>query len=104
MVYQGRDVMQVTFTPQADAKPVENSSSDAGLPVFLLVPPAEGPQVNEVDMQLFGARKTVTTAGSATVEADPGEAWAGLLPAGGVAVSATFDEMTGEWILTGKQP
>jgi hypothetical protein len=41
----------------------------------------------------------VTTAGSATVQADPGEAWAGLLPAGGGPVPATFDEMTGDWIL-----
>ena len=54
-------------------------------------------------MQLFGPRRTVTTPGTATVEAGSGEAWAGLLPADGVAASATFDEMTGEWILTPKQ-
>jgi Acetoacetate decarboxylase (ADC) len=104
VAYQARDVMRITFTPSPDTKPAETSSSDPGLPVFLLVPPEEGPQVNEVDMHLFGARKTVTTAGSAIVQADPGEAWAGLLPADGVPISVTLDEMTGEWILTGRQP
>jgi len=101
VAYQGRDVMRVKFTPQSGAEPVEKSSSDAGLPVFLLLPPGEGPQVNEVDLQLFGPRRTVTTTGSATIEAGAGEAWAGLLPAGGIASYATFDEMTGEWILSG---
>ncbi|MCJ7491529.1 MAG: acetoacetate decarboxylase family protein [Dehalococcoidia bacterium] len=101
VAYQGRDIMRVTFTPQPGTKPVETSSSDAGLPVFLLVPPAEGPQVNEVDIELSGAQRKVTTAGSATIEADPGEAWAALLPPGGVAASATLDEVTGEWVLSG---
>lgn len=97
--YQGRDVMRMNFTSQS--QPVEKSSSDPGPPIFLLQPPAQGPQVNEVDLQLFGPRRTVTTTGSAIIEADPGEAWAGLLPAGGIATYATFDEMTGEWTLSG---
>jgi hypothetical protein len=98
---QGRDVMRVTFTPQAGAKPAETTTTDAGLPVFLLVPPGKGPQVNEVDINLSGEQRKVITAGSATIEADPGEAWAGLLPPGGVAASATLDELTGEWVLSG---
>lgn len=103
VAHEGRTVMQVTFTPKAGAHPVETSSTDAGLPCFLLVPPAEGPLVNEVVTELSEPRRTVTTAGSATVEADPDEAWAGLLPAGGASLSATFDEMTGDWVLSGKQ-
>jgi acetoacetate decarboxylase len=104
VIYQGRDVMRVTFTPDAGAEPVENSSADPGLPVFLLVPPAEGPQVNEVNTDIAGERRTVTTAGTITIEADPGEAWAGLLPEAGTAVWGSLDEMTGEWVLTGAQP
>jgi len=103
VVYQGRSVMQVTFTPQAGSKPVTNSSSEPGAPVFLLVPPGEGPQVNEVNNDLVGERRTATTSGSATVAADPGESWAGLLPAGGVATWARFEEMTGDWVLVPTQ-
>jgi hypothetical protein len=101
VAYQGRDVMRVTFTPQPGARPAESTTTDPGLPVFLLVPPGEGPQVNEVDINLFGEQRKVSTAGSATVEADPGEAWGGLLPPGGAAASATLDELTGEWVLSG---
>jgi len=101
VAYQGRDVMQVTFTAQPGAEPVESTTTDAGLPVFLLVPPAQGPQVNEVDIKLLGEQQKASTVGSATIEADPGEAWAGLLPPGGVAASATLDELTGEWVLSG---
>jgi hypothetical protein len=69
------------------------------LPCLLLRPPGEGPLVSEVDTRLFGPRRIVTTAGSATVRADPGEAWAGLLPTEGGSLAATFDEMSGDWIL-----
>ncbi|MEW6060081.1 MAG: acetoacetate decarboxylase family protein [Actinomycetota bacterium] len=103
VAYQGRTIMEVTFTPKADAQPVETSSTDAGLPIFLLLPPGEGPLVNEVVTQLSGPRRTVTRAGSATVRADPGEPWAALLPTGGASSWATFDEMSGDWVLTGKQ-
>jgi hypothetical protein len=99
VAHGGREVMALTFTPNADAQPVAASSTDPGLPCLLLLPPGQGPQVNQVDTRLFGPRRSVTTAGSATVQADPGEAWAGLLPAGGGPVPATFDEMTGDWIL-----
>jgi len=100
VAHQGRDVMRVEFTPQSGSMPVERSSSDPGLPIFLLVPPGEGPQVNEVNLELFGPRRTVTIVGSATIEADAAEAWAGLLPADGAA-SATLDETMGEWVLSG---
>jgi len=99
VAHQGREIMALTFTPSADAGPVDTSSTDPGLPCFLHLPPAKGPLVNQVDTRLFGPRRTVTTAGAATVQADPGEAWAGLLPAAGGPVPATFDEMTGDWIL-----
>jgi Acetoacetate decarboxylase (ADC) len=98
--YRGSDVMGVTFTPSSQP-PTDKSSDDPGLPVFLLQPPAEGPTVNEVDMVLFGPKRTVSTTGSAVVEAGSSEAWAGLLPAGGAISYATFDEQTGEWILSG---
>jgi hypothetical protein len=103
VVYQGRSVMQVIFTPQAGSKPVTNSSGEPGAPVFLLVPPGEGPQVNEVNNDLVGERRTVTTSGSASIEADLGESWAGLLPAGGVATWASLEEMTGDWVLVPTQ-
>ena len=75
------------------------SSSDPGLPVFLLIPPGEGPKIDEVNTDLAGDRRTVTGYGTATIAADAGEPWAGLLPAGGMA-PAMLQEMTGDdWIL-----
>jgi acetoacetate decarboxylase len=103
VTYQGRTIMEVTFTPKADAQCVETSSTDAGLPVFLLLPPGEGPLVNEVVTELSGPRLTATTSGSATVRADPDEAWAGLLPPGGASSWATFEESAGDWVLKGRQ-
>jgi hypothetical protein len=102
VAFQGRSVMRVTFTPDG-SEPATASSSDPGLPIFLLVPPAEGPQINEIGTDVAGERRTVTTSGTATVEADAGESWAGLLPAKGSAVWGQLQEMTGDWVLTGKQ-
>ena len=99
VTHQGREIMAVAFGPNDDAQPSVTSSTDPGLPCFLLLPPAQGPLVNRVDTRLFGPRRAEMTVGSATLRADPGETWAGLLPAGGGPVSATFDEMTGDWIL-----
>jgi hypothetical protein len=101
VAYQGREIMRITFTPETGTKPTESTTTSGGLPVFLLVPPAQGPEVNEVNIVLSGEQRKVSTAGSAMVEADPAEPWAGLLPAGGVAASATLDELTGEWVLSG---
>jgi hypothetical protein len=99
VAYQGRSVMQVTFTPQGGSEPTTESSSDPGLPVFLLVPPGEGPKIDEVNMDLARERRTVTVSGTATIAADAGEPWAGLLPAGGT-VWAMLQEMTGDWVLS----
>jgi|GEM_PF-1330851 hypothetical protein len=102
VTFQGQSVMHVTFTPGA-TPPTAASSADPGLPVFLLLPPAEGPQVNEVDTDLAGERQTVTTSGTATIEADPDDPWAGLLPAPGTLVWGQLQDMTGDWVLTAKQ-
>lgn len=102
VAYQGPSVMRVTFTPDA-GQPTTASSRDPGLPIFLLVPPAEGPQINEVDTDLAGEQQTVTTSGTATIEAGAGESWAGLLPAAGTAAWGQLQEMTGDWVLTAKQ-
>ncbi len=102
VAYQGHSVMHVTFAPDA-SQPTTVSSRNPGLPIFLLVPPAEGPQINEVDTDLAGERQTVTTSGTATIEAGTGEPWAGLLPAAGTAVWGQLQEMTGDWVLTPKQ-
>jgi 3-hydroxybutyryl-CoA dehydrogenase len=99
VAHQGRDVMRVTFTPSVGAEPSATISADPGLPCLLLEPPGVGPAVSQVDTRLFGPRREVTTAGTATVQADPGEAWAGLLPPGGSPLAATFDELSGDWIL-----
>jgi hypothetical protein len=101
--YQGRDVMRVTFTSKPGAEPIGTTSTSGGPTIFLLIPPAEGPEVNEINVTIFGEQQKTSTAGTATVEADPGQSWAGLVPTGDVAASATFDEMTGEWVLSGKQ-
>lgn len=97
--YQERSVMQVSFTPQGGSAPTTESSSDPGLPVFLLIPPGEGPKIDEVNMDLAGERRTVTVSGTATIAADAGEPWTGLLPAGGTA-PAMLQEMTGDWVLS----
>ena len=97
--HEGRDVMRVAFTPTAGAEPSQSTSTDPGLPCLLLDPPGVGPLVSQVDTRLFGPRRTVTIAGAATIHGDPGEAWVGLLPAGGGPFAATFDELTGDWIL-----
>jgi 3-hydroxybutyryl-CoA dehydrogenase len=99
VAHEGRDVMRVTFTPTAGVEPSEAISTDPGLPCLLLEPPGVGPAVSQVDTRLFGPRRTVTTAGAARVQADPGEGWAGLLPAGEGPLAATFDELSGDWIL-----
>lgn len=97
--HAGRDVMRVTFVPNTGAGPATRMETDPGWPCVLHRPPLEGPLISQVDMRLFGPRRTVSIAGVADVHADPGEAWAGLLPAGGASLPATLDELTGDWIL-----
>ena len=97
VVYEGRTVMEMTFT--AEGEPVTESSGAGGTAAFQLVPPGEGPAINEVDTVPSGERTTVTTSGSATVKADAGEPWAGLLDPEGATIWATFEEVTGYWWL-----
>jgi hypothetical protein len=97
VVYEGRTVMEITFT--AEGEPVTGASSAEGSPAFQLVPPGEGPAINEVDTVPSGERTTVTTSGSATVRADTGEPWAGLLGPEGSTAWASFEEVTGYWWL-----
>jgi hypothetical protein len=99
VVHGGRAVIEIVFTPEAGAQPVTGTTSGGGDVVFNLVPPNEGHTVFEVKSDISGQRKTTTTAGSATVKADAGEPWAGLLGPGGTAVWAVLEEMTGEWTL-----
>ena len=99
VAHEGRDIMRVTFTPRAGAEPSETISTDPGLPCLLLSPPGVGPVLSQVETRLFGPRRQVSTAGAASVQADPGEAWAGLLPAGVAPLAATFDELSGDWVL-----
>ena len=97
VVHEGRTVMEMTFT--AEGEPVTGASGAEGNPAFQLVPPGEGPAINQVKSTPSGERTTVTTSGSATVRADMEEPWAGLLgPEGGTAW-ASFEEVTGYWWL-----
>ena len=97
VVYEGRTVMEVTFT--AEGEPVTGASSAEGSAAFQLVPPGEGPAINEVDTVLSGERTTVTTSGSASVRADAAEPWAALLGPEGSTAWASFEEVTGYWWL-----
>ena len=75
------------------------TSTTPELPCLLLRPPGVGPLVSQVDTRLFEPQRKVSTAGTATIQAEPGEKWAGLLPPGGGPLPATFDEVAGDWIL-----
>lgn len=97
VVHEGRTVMEVAFA--AEGKPVTATSGGGGADVFQLVPPGEGPAINEVKSVPSGERTTVTTSGSATVKADAGEPWAGLLDPEGATIWASFEEVTGYWWL-----
>jgi hypothetical protein len=100
VVNNGRTVMEMVFTAKGSATPVTEGAKPV---VFQLSPPEEGPAIFEVDTVASGARNLVLTVGSATVRADAGEPWAGLLDPAGSAVSGTFDEVTGNWWLEPKQ-
>jgi hypothetical protein len=97
VVHEGRTVMEVTFA--AEGEPVTTTGGGAGTDVFQLVPPDEGPAINEVKSVASGERTTVTTSGSASVRADAAEPWAGLLGPEGSTAWASFEEVTGYWWL-----
>lgn len=89
----------MTFTPDAGAEPTTATTDNiVGLSVFTLVPPGEGPQVYEIGFDLSVEQRTVSIEGSATIEVDAGEPWAGLVPRD-TSIGATFEEKTGEWVL-----
>jgi hypothetical protein len=96
VVNDGRTVMEVAFTAKGTAAPAPEAQSPV---TFQLLPPGQGPTILEVDTVASGERRTVTTPGSASVSADPGEPWAGLLGPAGTAVWGSFDEVTGNWWL-----
>ena len=97
VVHEGRTVMEITFTP--DGEPVAETGGGEETVLFNLMPPGEGPKVNEVNSAASGEQTTVTTSGSATVKADAGEPWAGLLDPQGGTIWAVFEEITGDSIL-----
>jgi hypothetical protein len=100
VVNNGRTVMEVAFTAKGSAAPAPQGESPV---TFQLLPPGEGPAIFEVDTVASGERHTVTTPGTATVSADAGEPWAGLLGPAESAVWGSFDEVTGNWWLEPKQ-
>lgn len=97
VVHEGRTVMEVTFT--ADGEPVVETGGGEESVLFNLMPPGEGPKVNEVNSASSGEQTMVTTSGSATVKADAGEPWAGLLDPQGGTIWAVYQETTGDSIL-----
>jgi hypothetical protein len=96
VVHGARTVMEIVFT--ATGKPVTATGGDQ-VSLFNLLPPGEGPKINEVRSAASGEETTATTSGSATVKADSGEPWAGLLNPGGSTLSAVLQEITGDSVL-----
>lgn len=96
VVHEGRTVMEITFIAQGNAEPATEGESPV---VFQLLPPGQGPEIYEVSTVTSGERRTVTTSGLATVRADAGEPWAGLLGPEDSAVWASFEQVTGYWWL-----
>ena len=96
VVHEGRTVMEIAFIPTGSAAP---AAEGGGSVVFQLLPPGEGPAVYEVNTVTSGERRTMTTPGSATVRADAGEPWSGLLGPEGGTVWASFEEVVGNWWL-----
>ena len=89
---QGRSVLQMTFTPHAEA--LASTRSTAGPSCLNLVPPGIGPEVLAVDT--IGQQQVNTRSGLATVTVDPNESWGKLLE-GASPVSAQFQEVTGDY-------
>lgn len=97
VVHGGGTVMEVTFTPEGEPS-TETGAGETSV-LFNLMPPGEGPGIIEVKSSPSGEQKTATTTGSATVRADPGEPWAGLLDPQGSTIWAVFQEITGNSVL-----
>jgi hypothetical protein len=97
VVHGGRTMMEIVLT--TTGQPVTATGGGEAYSAFNLVPPGEGPKVNEVRSAASGEETTSTTSGSATVKADPGEPWAGLLNPDGSTVWAVLQEITGDSVL-----
>jgi uncharacterized protein (DUF362 family) len=94
VIHQGRRVMQMTFTAQAEM--TTSGRTNPGPSCVNLVPPGVGPKIQTVS--IIGKQLVNTTTGTASVVADPGEPWAKLLE-GADLVAAQLDEITGDWTL-----
>lgn len=101
VAHEGRTVLRVSFTPMPGATP-EESPVEADLPLFQLIPPGEGPTINEVNSVASAGSLRKSLPGTATIEADPEAEWAGLIPEG--VVGALFQETTGASNLVSSTP
>ncbi len=101
VMHEGRTVLGVSFTPASGATPQEETGGGR-VSLFQLVPPAEGPAVNEVNDVTSRDTRTTSLAGTVTIQADPEAEWAGLIPAG--AVGAVFREKQGASMLESSTP
>jgi hypothetical protein len=99
VAHDGHVVLQVEFTPVS--LPVE-SGGPPSQACFNLSPPAEGPEIVEVNTAVVKAQRVVTVGGTALVTSEADEPWVELLE-GATTVSAQFAETTGEWILEWKR-
>ena len=101
VVHEGRTVLHLSFTPAPGATPQEGPA-ERDMPLFQLIPPSEGPQVNEVNSVRSADSRARSLFGTATVEVDPEAEWAGLIPEG--SAGAMFREMTGASNLVSSTP
>ena len=101
VVHQEQSVLRVLFTPQAPGTPNPGTvQPDAA--AFTLVPPGEGPDVDEVGTTQHAALQVLVVSGAATVTSGASEPWAALLTQG-TPVSAQFAEVTGDWNLVARK-
>jgi len=101
VVHEGRTLLRVSFTPMPGATPQEGPV-EADMPLFQLIPPSEGPAINEVNSVPSAESRRKSLPGTATIEADPDAEWAGLMPEG--IVDALFQETTGASNLVSSTP
>jgi uncharacterized protein (DUF362 family) len=95
VMYQGRTVMQISFTPSGNTETYH--SDNPGLSCVNILPADRGREIVIVNMT--GTQSIQTTRGSATVIADPAETWAPLLD-GATLITAQVDQISGDWNLT----
>jgi hypothetical protein len=101
VVSQGESVLRVLFTPQAPGTPVPGTAQPDAV-AFTLLPPGQGPDVDEVGTTQHQAQRVLVVSGTATVTFAAGEPWAELLTRAS-PVSAQFAEATGDWNLVAQK-